>query len=168
MTVSAQVSASHRRDLAPGTPVWCVAGGITAGGRVSWDAGPWARAVSLCVLGAHFPRQVPVEDLEELDADTAPSLGLCPECLGYGTGEDLPHAATIPVGDAPAPCVTCGGTGRSCMRLILAGEVLRTGAPVVALLPHGARRLDGCTPGVCVSCGLPVSDPQAHPAASRG
>jgi hypothetical protein len=120
--------------------------------------------VSICVFGAHFPRQVPAKNLTVLDEDSAPALGLCPGCLGFGTSGDLPPSSVFPAGETPDPCGSCGGTGRSCLRLITA--MAETGAPVVALLPHGARRLDGCADGMCVACGLPVRDPQAHPSAT--
>jgi hypothetical protein len=163
VTAIANLQAARRPGLTTGTPVWCVTGGIPAGGRIAWQMGLHTRMVSLCVFGAHFPRQVPVKNLTILDDGTAPMLGLCPECLGFGTGADLPPAVILRSGDVPEPCWSCGGTGRNCLKLITTAAV--SGVPVMALLLHGARRLDGCAPGMCVSCGFPVSDPQAHPGA---
>lgn len=107
--------------------------------------------IDMVMIGNHLPQMYKEEELKPLTADVASSLGMCAECLGYGTRrnyQDIPLASGND--QLPDPCENCGGTGRPAVRM----HIDRKPNEIVGqleFLPHKAIWLDS---GLCLGCGI--------------
>jgi hypothetical protein len=144
------------RVIRTGMAVWCKGDSfLPLGGRVIMAherrACWW---VSVCITGQHWPQVYPEADLTELATpEQAAALGMCGDCLGFGTTEALPDPMwPYAIGEIPAPCGKCGGTGRPALRL----TVTRAAGTVVShlvTLPHDfVEPAATGPPGMCLGC----------------
>jgi hypothetical protein len=115
--------------------------------------------IDLNMLGQHIPQMYRIADLRGINKRIASEVGLCPDCLGYGTNDPLPRAMHLqPVGsdELENPCVKCRGSGKEFIRT----EVIRTAEEVtgsLVILPHeylGNRRRTE----LCWRCSISPAD----------
>lgn len=180
-------------DLQLGAAVWMIAAGITVAGRVI-GAGPLHDGdenrvvIDQNTLGQHLPQWYRPAEIAVLTAGLAPQLGLCPDCLGYGTIGELGDADTYypySVDEVPDPCGECGGSGRRYVRVTVErsdGQV--TGR--MELVPHDPVYGSGLTavkgvrgmlrsaplgppaPDMCLACGVTQDAHPTPPAPTEG
>lgn len=132
---------------------------LAAGARVIGDAGSGVVWLDVCVISCHLPQMCRLAEVNELDTDVARANGLCVDCLGFGTLDNL--VATI----APRldqhlrahlvnPCASCGGCGRSSIRVhVDDDDSFRMETLPHKPVPHGE---------MCAACGLRTDDPRAE------
>lgn len=140
-------------------------GGIPVGARVRPDVaeylgppvtrdGVW---IDMCSMGQHLPQCYRVGELAPLDAEVAVRHGLCPDCLGYGTTDELrdlvAHSTEI-----AKPCGNCGGSGRPSLRVEV--EQPAPGTTLGKLLPQPHAPVLVAEQDYCLACGtVPGQEP---------
>lgn len=181
-------------QLQQGAAVWMIAAGITVAGRVI-GTGPLHEGdenrivIDQNTLGQHLPQWYRPAEIGVITAALAPQLGLCPDCLGYGTLGELASDADsyypYSVDEVPDPCGECGGSGRQYVRVTAErsdGQV--TGR--MEIVPHdpvygtGLAAVKGISallraaplgppaPGMCLACGVTQDAHQVPPAPAEG
>lgn len=141
------------------TPVWVAIAGVPYGARLGAPADSigdfW---LNVCVIGQHLPQMFAALDINSsLTAERAMELGLCPDCLGFGTKAEIPLDKRYTTEDVPERCGPCGGTGRPYVRVRperADGYVAAT----VAVMPHAPLEggYDGNGP-FCLACCEPIA-----------
>lgn len=110
--------------------------------------------INLNTIGQHLPQQYRRRELHPLDAESCPGLGLCPQCLGFGTTSplvvpDYPYG----VDEIPSPCPSCEGSGRPFLRVGIQREA-QSVTGELSILPHSyVPPVLGV--GTCLGCGHP-------------
>jgi len=152
---------------------WVLSGGIPSGARtIAPGDGKATMWLKVCVLGQHLPQMYREDEIHRITPESAPHLGLCPDCLGWGTQQEnipLPwpgggmSAAAYPHGidERPEPCPVCEGSGRPALRSI----VTRDGGQVNGRLefrPHEYVPPRRDTMQVCLACGSEQRESHWH------
>lgn len=88
--------------------------GLIHAARVMGEAGNGSLWVDVSIMGQHLPQMYRVGEIHEMpaDLDVVKSLGVCPECLGYGTQQEKIVPPATSIDELSAPCEACRGTGR--------------------------------------------------------
>lgn len=153
---------------APGVPVWCVFGpGLPAGARVTRIADRERLWLDVCLLGHHLPQLHRPAQIGGLPQAACAALGLCPDCLGFGTLAALDGFYPYGVDEVPGRCATCHGTGRPCLRVSTHRTPSGTEGSV-RVLPHNPvirSDIKGVTGDLCLACGNEAGS-AAHRAAA--
>lgn len=113
---------------------------------VQFVDGQWAW-IDLCMIGQHLPQRYNVHEIKRIDSKIANELGLCPNCLGYGTLDVLPFPATVSSDQLKNPCPKCDGSGKEFIRLqITRTETGSTGTMIILEHPYlgNAKKADDC------------------------
>lgn len=110
--------------------------------------------LDVCILGQHLPQLYSQDEMHPLTFENAADVGLCPDCLGFGTREMFPVLYPRQVDELLSPCETCEGSGRPYFRV----RVYHDGPSVrgeIQILPHAY--LDPKHPDhtLCMACGEP-------------
>jgi hypothetical protein len=117
--------------------------------------------LNINMLGSHIPQMYAEEEIHDvLDANCAPSWGMCGTCVGFGTtAEELGDLFwPMAIDELPEPCEECQGTGRPWF-IVTVNRTEDMTEAVVGVLPHGyvsrAHGLPGIT-DMCLGCGEPL------------
>lgn len=148
--------------ICPGEAVWCAGSmNLPYGARLIGEAGDGRWWLDVCVMGQFLPQMYRPAGFWRLPAGKCEGLGLCWNCLGYGTTAGKSRLWNIGRGcydaENPDACPSCGGSGRPCIRATYersAGSTVGN----VTLLPHTPvirprLRLRGVARGLCLACG---------------
>ena len=146
--------------MRPNDPVMVMSlGALPIGARVLRDDGDDTLWLDVVTMGQHLPQLYARKDVEPLDAQRAPELGLCPACLGYGT---LTSALEVPLATTSDEidnlCSECGGSGRPAIRV----NIVRSPGGIesqMSVLPH--EMVPGNKTIPCLACGFPADEPVA-------
>lgn len=106
--------------------------------------------VDICGMGTHLPQMYRRDELQLLDSRLAVDVGLCGDCLGYGTpllATEVPLAASIDL--LPEVCASCGGSGRTALRVVMTRSASSVQAEM-HIEPHAW--LGGGD--ICLACGV--------------
>jgi len=133
---------------------------------------PGRKWLNINLLGTHLPQMYADEEIHDvLDANCAPSWGMCGACAGFGTTVPLPDLFwPLCVDELPEPCGECHGTGRPCF-LVTVNRTPDMTEAVTAVLPHGYVSRAHGLPGIteqCLGCGEPLGHVNHRSPAPRG
>lgn len=136
--------------------LWVLAAiGIPCAAKRTGQEADGLTVLDVCILGQHLPQMYHEDEIRTVDTpEQASGLGMCPQCLGYGTTSELEELWPYSVDEIPNPCEACGGTGRPCLRV----SIKRSHGTIDAvqnILTH-AYIQPGDIPGIiegCLGCG---------------
>lgn len=138
---------------------WVLSGMLPCGARRIDDmpADLGRRAwLDVCILGQHLPQMYNEKEITGLFPETCGRLGLCADCLGFGTVATdgvPPGLSALGIDEIPELCETCGGSGRGAIRM----TVTRSASGVtgqITVLPHGYVEPLASTIQTCLACGV--------------
>jgi hypothetical protein len=138
-----------------------ISGMLPMGARVMGPAGDGKLWLDACILGTHIPQQFWPHEITELTGPECARLGLCPDCLGYGTVQESGNLLGVGVDQVPEPCGTCEGNGRPFTR----AHVRRSSGAIEVwqeILPHDyAPPVEGAAE-CCMACGSDEDNENHH------
>lgn len=132
--------------------------------------------LDVCIMGQHLPQMYAERDIHGLSAEGCESLGLCPDCLGFGDTGGEPGRGIIQqvlrlarsIDEVATLCPGCGGTGRPALRVSVHRSGPETSASIV-VMPHAyvppGDHIDAeramvfeVSTDSCLACGMRMGD----------